>query len=241
MSYASSTGDRGQVQRFHSDIQHEVNSRLGGVPRFEGRLQPAGPPAAGPHAAVLDCRTLVALYSEDYVNSPDCARDWAVFRERMDRRTRRTGQRPPTMIGVLWRTPRLVLPRAIADAEPLIGDGDGVAGLLREQATGWDRYRDVVRLVADRVIAGAEISLPPMTAEDARDVRPRFGPGTARPTAAPTTDAAPAAPPDSGRERTTVLLLAGTRERMAPLRATRAPPLMDWLLRARPMTTVSGS
>src|SRR4051794_32363364 len=90
-SYATSAGDRGRVQRFHTDIQNELYSRLGRHPSGRGRLKrPEPAPVSEP--AVLDCRTMLALYSDAYLSGEDSVQEWSIFSERMARHTRQTGR-----------------------------------------------------------------------------------------------------------------------------------------------------
>ncbi|TVL92402.1 hypothetical protein [Streptomyces sp. SAJ15] len=221
----------------------------------------------------MDCRALLALYSDAYLRSPDCAREWSVFRERMARSARQTGHEPRALVGVVWRPDGLVLPLSVAEAGPLLPSGGqgypaGEFGTLRDPEH-WAQYRDLVRLVADRLITGTQADLPTMSTADARSIPLRFDPhaGTAppapaappraaRPTGAPRPGTpaphppptAPPGPPrakwrpvydlpraagrpraDRGpgtaarRHRVTLLLLAGTRSRMAALRTALAP------------------
>ncbi|MGW7418873.1 FxsC protein [Streptomyces sp. NPDC054813] len=231
-SYAGSTGDRGPVQRFHSDVQNEVYGILGRRPRNEGSLQRAEP-ALGPDPAVLACRSLLVLYSADYLNDPRCAVEWSVFRERMQRRLWRTGEPADALVGVLWRADSLVLPRTVARTGQLLDDlgegyqGPGVAGLQRDPSA-WERYRGLVRRVAERLTRAVRTPLPVMTAAEGGTVEPYFGPaqGQRAVRGGPSSESPPPV------ERHLVLaLLAGTRARMARLRQsvdTYAETAEEW-------------
>jgi FxsC-like protein len=209
-SYASVGGDSGPVQRFHADVQREIHSRLGPGPRAEGRLKPAEP-GAGPDPAALTCRSMLALYSAEYLRDARSARDWAVFHERMERRRRRTGEAPRSLVGVLWRTDGLVLPRVVAETGRLVDEpddagyqGSGVLGLLRagplaegprrDPAAG-ERYRGLVRRVASLLTEAARRPLPELPEDEGREVAPRFGPLLGPPGGAPPGARADAAPP----------------------------------------------
>ncbi|MFF1722633.1 FxsC protein [Streptomyces sviceus] len=231
-SYASSTGDRGPVQRFHSDVQNEIFSMLGRHPRNEGSLQRAEP-ALGPAPPVLTCRSLLVLYSADYLNDTQCALEWSVFRERMQRRLWQTGEPADALVGVLWRADSLVLPRAVAKTGQLLDDlgegyqGPGVGGLQRD-ASAWERYRRLVRRVAERLAHAARSSLPAMATSDSGAVEPCFGPAHKQ----RTTRSAPPPSPHRPSERHLVLaLLAGTRAGMERLRQsvdTYAETAEEW-------------
>lgn len=179
VSYASSTGDRGPVQRMYSDIQKEIHSLLGRGRDTSGRLKQAAP-TPEPDPAVLDARCMVALYSAEYVRDDQCGKEWSVFLERMNRQTRRTGQQPASLVGVLWRPEGLVLPRIVADTGQILDDvgqgyrGLGALGLMRDPG-GWEGYRLIVRRIAQRIATAATVPLPEMTDDDSRTVAPRFG------------------------------------------------------------------
>ncbi len=182
VSYASSTGDRGQAQRFHSDVQHEIHSLLGRGPETDGLLKRAAP-RSGPDPAVLTCRAMIALYSAAYLRDGQCAAEWSIFLARMDREARRTGQRPASLIGVLWRPEGLVLPRIVADTGTILDDvGEGYGGLgalgLMCDPVGQEGYRLLVRRAAQQITRlAAGPPLPEMTESDSRASAPRFGPG----------------------------------------------------------------
>jgi FxsC-like protein len=254
-SYAASAGDRGRVQRFHTDVQNELYSRLGRQPSGRGRLkQPEPAPVSEP--AVLDCRSMLALYSDAYLSGEDSVREWSIFHERMARHTRQTGRESQALVGVVWRAAGLVLPRAITDVGPLLpGRGAGypaadVDELMRDPAH-WDGYRRLVREVADRLSAGAAVGLPQMSEIDAKEVVPEFaadpramrlggdtGPGAfARvepvrdPSARVVADDRRSDRAGTSPRRVTLALLAGTRQRMAGLRnavATYGETAQDW-------------
>lgn len=241
VSYASSTGDRGPVQQFHSDVQKEIHSILGKGPGTDGRLKPAVP-SPEPDPAVLDCRSMIALYSPDYLRDSQCGREWSVFAERMNRQTRKTGRPPASLVGVLWRPEGLVLPRIVADTGHVLDDvgqgyrGMGALGLMRD-AEGWNSYRVIVRRIAQRVALAATTPLSPMDRADSRSVPSRFGPGRDRARRAALLYSGPPGightPPERRREnaaaaasaapspesrRVIVVLVTGDRTRMEELR-----------------------
>lgn len=217
-SYASSTGDRGPVQRFHFDVQNEIHTLLGRLSRHEGRLQ-RPTPSPGPDPSVLTCRSLLVLYSADYLTDRRCALEWSVFRERMERRQWLTGHHSDALIGVLWRTDALVLPQEVADTGQLLEDvedgyqGPGVAG-LQDDTGARQRYRALVRRVAERLTRAARIPLPAMTEQDGTAVKPCFGPDRERFVARHQ----PPPPPPVAELRLVLVLLAGTRDGMERLR-----------------------
>jgi len=215
-SYASSAGDRGPVERFHIDVQNEIYSVLGRSPAHEGRLKHAEP-APGPDPAVLSCRSMLVLYSADYLTDAQCAREWSVFRERLDRRTRQTGEQPDCLVGVVWRTEGLVLPRLVANTGHIVDEeyeGPGVMGLLQAPDRR-GRYRHLVRRVAERLLRAARAPLPAMTEAESRQVPSRFGPSRTGPQQREDT---PAPRPPERERRAVLVLLTGTRDRMQGLR-----------------------
>ncbi|WP_190014905.1 FxsC protein [Streptomyces lucensis] len=210
------------MQRFHADVQTEVYSILGRHPRNEGFLQRAEP-ATGPDPSVLVCRTLLVLYSADYLNDRQCALEWSVFRERMQRRQWLTGEPADALIGVLWRADSLVLPRAVADTGQLLDDlgegyqGPGVAG-LQDDPGGDKRYRGLVRQVAARLTRAARKPLPAMTESESAAVGRSFGPRRGQ--RAARRERSPAPPPRPGERHLVLALLAGTRAGMERLRTS---------------------
>ncbi|MFJ7241714.1 FxsC protein [Streptomyces olivaceus] len=217
-SYASSTGDRGPVQRFHNDVQNEIYSVLGRMPFAEGRLKDPWP-SLEPDVCVLNCRSLLVLYSMEYVDDSQCAAEWSTFLERMDRHTRQTGERPDSLVGVVWRTDALVLPRPVTALRHIVDEeyqGPGLLGLQQDPHSRL-RYRRVVRRVAARLMRAADSPLPTMTESESRLVAPRYGPSRAqhRPPSVPASSAPAAADP---ARRVALVVVAGTRERMRGLR-----------------------
>lgn len=239
-SYASSTGDRGPVQRFHFDVQNEIYSLAGSGSAADGRLKYAEP-AAVPDADVLNCRSMLALYSPDYLTDAQCAAEWSVFRERMDRRERQTGEEPPSLVGVLWRPEGLALPQVVANTGVIINDdsgygyrGPGALGLQRDPQAA-DVYRALVRQVARSLIRAAAEPLVPMSESASRTVPPRFGPRrpiphervSVAPDRSPPPRTAPgrpvlAAQPEQPAREVVVIVVAGDRTTMEPVRSSLA-------------------
>jgi FxsC-like protein len=173
---------------------------------------------------------MLALYSADYLHDAQCAREWSVFRERMDRRAHQTGEQPDSLVGVLWRAESLVLPRLVAGTGQILDDdsgqgyqGPGVLGLLQRDPQTWDRYRILVRQVAKRLTQAADTPLPTLSETDSRAVAPRFGPDRLPPKKRETS-AAQLRLPDrhDGEQSIVVALVAGTKARMETLRVSVA-------------------
>lgn len=182
LSYADVGGDRAPVMRLFSDLQAEVFGRLGRSPGHRGvlkRPRPAGG-SPGPDPAVFTARLMVALYSDAYVRSPACAAEWSVFHERRVRWRQRTGQLPPNLVGVWW-THGMMLPRVVEDSggvdtardEP---DARTTAHNLGLPDTDWTQYRDLVRRIADAMVAESTVALPPLNPREIASVPPLFGP-----------------------------------------------------------------
>lgn len=227
-SYASSAGDRGAIQRFHFDVQHELTRRGGSYANVRGSLRRAEP-ASGPPPDLLDCAALLALYSPEYLEEEACALEWSVFAERMDRLERLTGRRPASLVGVLWQPEGLVLPQVVTSSGRILADvsGQGYRGRgvreLQSDPHARMLYRRTVSAVADELLRAVASPLPAMSEAAARDVQPRFGPsrGGRRPEPPP---AAPTTPEE--REgpvrRLVVALVAGTSAKMEQLRTSVA-------------------
>lgn len=226
-SYAGSAGDRGTVQRFHFDVQHELTRRGAPYTRVRAGLRRAEP-AAGPPPDVLDCAALLALYSPEYLEEEQCALEWSVFAERMDRVERLTGRRPASLVGVLWEPEGLVLPQVVASGGRILADvsGQGYQGRgvrdLQGDPEARMLYRRTVSAVADELAQAAANPLPPMSEAAARDVRPRFGPSARR-------GEEPSPPPRTAPEeregpvrRVVVALVTGTSAKMEHLRSSVA-------------------
>ncbi|MFD8303061.1 hypothetical protein ACFV29_12025 [Streptomyces sp. NPDC059690] len=218
-SYASSADDRGPVQRFHFDVQSEIYRLLGHHRRHEGRLQRATP-SNGPDQAVLTCRSLLVLYSAGYLTDRQCALEWSVFRSRMERREWLTGEARDALVGVLWRTDALVVPRAVADTGQLLDDigdgyqGPGVAGLQGDRAAR-QSYNALVHRVAERLTRAARVPLPAMSEDDSTTVTPCFGPEDKQ-------SAVAAGQPSAGERHVVLVLMVSTREDMERLRESTA-------------------
>ncbi|MGW2960517.1 FxsC protein [Streptomyces sp. NPDC001220] len=162
------------------------------------------------------------------MDDAQCATEWSVFAERMDRRMRRTGERPDSLVGVVWRTDELALPRPVTAVQHIVDEeyqGPGVLGLQQDPLSR-DRYQWIVRRVAARLMRAAESSLPVMSEAEGHSVAPRFGPSravapsrasAAEPGLPETTTEVKTASGRAGR-KITLFLVVGTGDRMRHLR-----------------------
>ncbi|MFD0318177.1 hypothetical protein [Streptomyces flavalbus] len=159
------------LRAFHTDVQAEIQRRLGPDPDRTGVLpdRPPGPfGAAVPDwTPVMRCRTLLALLTERYYTEPRTRGELAVFRRRLRWAQDRTGQPSPALVPVLWTTEGLPRHREPDTVTVLVGDytRSGLAGLVgAPHARGG--YRKVLRAVVDRILTGARHAPPAMTPED---------------------------------------------------------------------------
>ncbi|WP_329338968.1 FxsC protein [Streptomyces sp. NBC_00663] len=132
---------------------------------------------------------------------------------------RQTGEQPDCLVGVVWRTDGLVLPRLVANTGHIVDEeyeGPGLMGLLQAPDRR-GRYRSLVRRVAERLLRAARTPLPVMTEAESRLVPSRFGPSRA---ASHQPDDTPVSRPHDRERRVVLVLLTGTRDRMAGLRTS---------------------
>ncbi|MEV7021637.1 TIR-like protein FxsC [Kitasatospora sp. NPDC093558] len=135
-------------------------------------------------------RTMVALYSPAYFASVYCGKEWTAFRGRVRRHHEDTGELIPALVPVLWEP---VVPSELAAevtriqwAQPDMGEAYaryGLRALLRTGPQG-DAYRQVVKVVAERVRDAAARRLTELADFDLNAVRGYFpGPQPVEPTA----------------------------------------------------------
>ncbi|MFJ2575261.1 TIR-like protein FxsC [Kitasatospora aureofaciens] len=137
-------------------------------------------------------RTMVALYSPAYFASLYCGKEWTAFRGRVRRHHEDTGELIPALIPVLWEP---VVPGELAAevtkiqwAQPDMGDAYaryGLRALLRTGPQG-DAYRQVVKVVAERIRDAAARRLTELAEFDLGAVRGYFpGPQPVEPAPTP--------------------------------------------------------
>ncbi|WP_250283227.1 MULTISPECIES: FxsC protein [unclassified Frankia] len=193
VSHATGDADAGHLQRFFGDLQRELRNQLGYPPDATGELwapvHGQEPPAGtytpdtpdAPAASALTCRVLVAAYSDAYVRSTRCVREWSAFHDRMRWYQQRTGAEPASLIGIPWSAGFDTLPGILRTASRLptnaveMGRTGGLRHLMSEmyRSGASERYLAFVRQVAGLVVAGAAADLPVMTAADLPYARPR--------------------------------------------------------------------
>lgn len=158
------------LRAFHTDLQDEIERRLGPDPGHTGMLPEPPRSAAGPDRWVstpaMRCRTFVSLLTEDYYKDALCQHDLAVFRRRLLWEQHQTGEPSPALVPVLWNTRGLPPQDPDAVIAP-VGDyaASGLAPLVRSPyARGG--YLRVLQAVVERILAGARHAPPTMTAQD---------------------------------------------------------------------------
>jgi FxsC-like protein len=165
VSYARVPGRGVLVDRFFRDLCQEL-----GLPRHEGEatvdafldvrsilVGEEWNPAL--NKAVGTCRTMVTLYAPEYFRSPMCGLEWGAFHERQLRFRRSTQLNARALIPVIWdpvdRVPEVV--DQVQYLDEAFGATYARLGLRRMllQDPGGE-YRDVVRLIAERVRVAAD-------------------------------------------------------------------------------------
>jgi FxsC-like protein len=124
LSYARGDDDE-YVQKFFTDVSRELRRR--GVQdepagfldtnmdvgtEWESELQ----------EALCSCRVFIAIYSPRYFSREHCGKEWQVFNERMRRYEEQTGDRPQTLLPILWVPPAQELPEEARRIQYLAGE-----------------------------------------------------------------------------------------------------------------------
>ncbi|WP_327682243.1 TIR-like protein FxsC [Kitasatospora sp. NBC_00458] len=125
------------------------------------------------------CRTMVALYSPAYFASLYCGKEWTAFRGRVRRHEELTGDAVPALIPVLWKSLPDALPYEVLTTQYVQqGMGEtyvrsGLRDLLHTDPLGAE-YRQVVRVVAERILGAAGRRLTELPDFDLGAVRGYF-------------------------------------------------------------------
>jgi FxsC-like protein len=184
LGYAEDDGADVYVRRFADDLRREVRELI--EPHRDHDSVPAQLPHADfplfspfrPSAEILDCRVLVALYSEAYFGSGRCVREWTLFYERMRWYRQRSGQCAPSLVGIPWSMEAARLPgvvRAASSMPNVPGAATQSGGKVIELVSDIRhavQYRMLVSQVAALVVAGADTRLPMMTETDVPHIPP---------------------------------------------------------------------
>jgi FxsC-like protein len=124
LSYARGDDDE-YVQKFFTDVSRELRRR--GVldepvgfldtdmvvgTEWEPELE----------EALCTCRVFVAIYTPRYFSRENCGKEWQVFNERMRRYEEQSGERPQTLLPILWVPPAADLPEEARRIQYLGGE-----------------------------------------------------------------------------------------------------------------------
>ncbi len=185
LSYSEDREFRGQVERFHHNLESEVRGLLGDTPG--GGFMDAVDIEPGERWRPLIWNTarrtacMIALYSPRYFGSDWCGREWAVFVDRMRRHVRQGG-RARHLIILIWRRGRTPWPEGADEFQHLtwkfgsMYEERGLFHVVPEEGPPDREYRDIVYEVAQKVAdAVLDPEIPPISAEDAQAVAPLFG------------------------------------------------------------------
>jgi hypothetical protein len=185
LSHSEEKEFRGQVERFHRDLESMVRSLLGNTPgggfmdsvdiETSERWRPLIWNTARKTAS------MIALYSPRYFGSDWCGREWAVFVERMRRHVRQGG-RARHLIILIWHRGRTEWPEGADEFQHLtwkfgsMYEERGLFHVVPEEGPADREYRDIIYEVAQKVAdAVLDPEIPPISAEDAQAVVPLFG------------------------------------------------------------------
>ncbi|MFC7549566.1 TIR-like protein FxsC [Plantactinospora sp. GCM10030261] len=171
LSYARGDDDA-YVRKFYEELCKEVRIRSGDLANPDvGFLDTRGIALGAPWSdeltrALHRSRTFLALCSPLYFNSEYCGKEWAVFADRVQRTTEKTGVRPPVMFPLVWM-PRTEMHPA---AQELQQTTDRLDPRYREHglrtymrlAKHRDRRFSFVSALAEMIVANARLyELPP--------------------------------------------------------------------------------
>lgn len=179
LSYAHSSGlgpqDRfsrnALIQRFGQDLSNAVEERASHPRGIVPGLSDANIPLGGVWArhisdALSRCRTFVPLYAPEYFDSPDCGKEWSLFRHRLEANYIISGSPSEGIIPVLWLPTVLeAVPQAarqIQFTHMSLGREYDTRGLryLMTHREYRRSYLRAVDILADRVVAVAEGDAP---------------------------------------------------------------------------------
>jgi hypothetical protein len=118
VSYARGDADEAYVERFTKDLEREIRVGLG-LPLGDaiGFLDVAsvrvGTGWRGELTdALATCRTFLPLYTPGYFVSEQCAREWALFSQRLNAYRSIHQEVPNAILPVVWYTPTSLPARA---------------------------------------------------------------------------------------------------------------------------------
>ncbi|MEU3334239.1 FxsC protein [Streptomyces sp. NPDC002144] len=164
------TVDEEWVASFFHDLCRVVGERTGRPPEAVGVR--GEPQSADVSVDLLGRSTvLVALHSPRYFSQTYCLAEWSYFQRRLNVHRSRTGRSVDAVIPVMWE-PDPAYPLDAVAPYPLLRvrseayQRDGLLHLLRLKARYRSAYDEVLKAVADRIVAAAE-QLPEVHGFDA--------------------------------------------------------------------------
>ncbi|MEU5401756.1 toll/interleukin-1 receptor domain-containing protein [Streptomyces sp. NPDC005963] len=216
-SYAIRQADRHLVAQFHARLQDEAQIKRGRALPHKGFLDTESL-RLGVNwrlplmEALRTTRFVIALISDDYVESTWCGREWAVATERARRATVATGVEPVAVVPLFWTRPTRPLPPAVKALQYRTNrlGSDYAETCLVDLIRGDPRkYHEFVVELMGFLAEAAAVPLPALDLASASALPSAFAPLAPflpASTASPTAAAAPVAP-----------------EPVAPLRDTPQP------------------
>ena len=185
LSYSEEKEFRGQVERFHRNLESEVRGLLGDTPgggfMDAVDIEPSERwrPRIWNSARKATC--MIALYSPRYFGSDWCGREWAVFVERIRRHVRQGGEARHLII-LVWRRGPKPWPMGADEFQYVswksgsMYEERGLFHVVPDGGVTDKEYRDIVYEVA-LMVADAVLNpeIPPISAKDAQTVIPLFG------------------------------------------------------------------
>ncbi|GHE65825.1 TIR-like protein FxsC [Streptomyces capitiformicae] len=167
LSYARRRGPRVLVKRFYDDLCAELRRLRKGNPMPSDRpfldvqsIQVGQDWNAALGDALGNCRTMVALYTNDYFRSDFCGREWKAFEDRQRSHREVAGVDAKALIPVLWEPVQSIPPGAahIQYDNLAFGENYAQSGLRRILAAdpGGGEYRRIVNLLARQILVSAE-------------------------------------------------------------------------------------
>jgi len=154
------TVDEEWVASFFHDLCQAVGRRTGRPPDSVGvRGEPQSPDVS---VDLLDRSTaLVVLHSPRYFSQSYCLAEWSYFQRRLNLHWSRTGRRADAVVPLMWEPDPAqgldtVVPYPPLQVASEAYRRDGLLHLLRLKARYRSAYEEVLRAVAERIVAATE-------------------------------------------------------------------------------------
>jgi len=164
------------VRQFFRDLCNELVScdpswhRPTGLPGFMDDNIPEGALWRQSLARELaTCRVFVPLYNRAYFTSPNCGKEWAVFRARQMAHVAQTGVPNEAVLPVIWKPPR-------AEELPEFASAMQMARLSVSDAYFERGLYELIRLDRDREYTNVVLRFAERLDETARNCAPPTGP-----------------------------------------------------------------